>query len=71
MAAVTPLSGISWAANEITASQTPPAVVDLVGLQTAMLLDLNEIIRNANYLIGILPAGANKTTLTTLVTTLS
>jgi hypothetical protein len=36
-----------------------------------MVGDLNEIIRNANYLISILPAGTNKTALSTLVTTLS
>lgn len=70
MAAVTPLSGITWAAGEISASQTAPAVVDLAGLQSAMVADLNEIIKNANYLISILPGGTNKTTLTTLVTTL-
>ncbi|MBN3757214.1 hypothetical protein G3N95_30030 [Paraburkholderia sp. Tr-20389] len=71
MAAVTPLSGITWVAGEISASQTAPAVVDLVGLQSAMVADLNEIIKNANYLILILPSGANKTALSTLVTTLS
>lgn len=71
MAAATPLAAINWLAAEVTASQTLPSVVDLVGMQSAMVNDLQEIIKNANYLIGVLPAGTNKTTLQTLVTTLS
>lgn len=71
MAAATPLAAIVWLTAETTAAQTLPSVVDLAGMQSAMVNDLQEIIKNANYLISVLPAGTNKTTLTTLVTTLS
>ncbi|APR40021.1 hypothetical protein [Paraburkholderia sp. SOS3] len=71
MAAVTPLAAIAWNASEVAASQTLPSVVDLAGMQSAMLNDLEEIIKNVNYLISILPSGTNKTTLTTLASTLA
>jgi len=71
MAAVTPLAAVTFLPAEIAASQTMPSIVDLVGMQSSFLADLNEIIKNLNGIIAILPAGANKTTLQTLVTTLS
>jgi hypothetical protein len=71
MAAATPLAAIVWLTAETAAAQTLPSVVDLAGMQSAMLCDLQEIIKNVNYLISVLPSGTNKTTLTTLATTLA
>lgn len=71
MAAITPLSGITWLAAEIAAAQTIPHVTDLNGMQSAMVVDLQELVKNVNDILVYLPAGTNKTTLTTLVTTLS
>lgn len=70
MAALTPLSGITFTAAEIAALQVAPSVTDPVGMQSSMVADLAEMIHNLNAMIALLPAGTNKTTLSTLVTTL-
>lgn len=71
MAAITPLSGITFTNAEKQALLTVPYVEDAVGMQSSILNDLNLIVQKVNYIVGIMPSGANKTTLQTLVTTLS
>ena len=71
MAAITPLSGITFTNAEKQALMTVPYVEDAVGMQSSILNDLNLIVQKLNYIVGIMPAGSNKTTLQTLVTTLS
>jgi ABC-type iron transport system FetAB ATPase subunit len=71
MAAITPLNGVTFTTAEKNALMTVPYVEDLPGMQTSILNDLNFMVAKLNYIIGIMPAGANKTTLQTLVTTLS
>ena len=71
MAVLTPLKAISITAGEQAAVQLANGGEDPTGQITAVINDVAEVVAQLTRIAALMPAGANLTSINTIISTLS